>query len=108
MQAVSAVSTTHDLAVQAVSLEENRIQIPVGSVLRLAGSWEDYCQLRDARGDGSNPRIKYRNGEILLMSPLPHFPGILLQDIIDKCFAMAKESGTGAAISQFRKSLLGT
>jgi Uma2 family endonuclease len=48
-----------------------RIQIPVGSVLRIPGSWEDYCELRDSRGDGSIPRIKYCNGEILLMSPLP-------------------------------------
>ncbi len=207
---------------QAV-ISADRIQIPVGSVLRFPGSWEDYCQLRDSRGDGSDPRIKYRNGEIILMSPLPkhgreahliarivetllehqdrnyeaftpitmdlagvsgvepdycfyinnwqtsvgkdrinwqeelppdlaieidvtsytsasdflpykvpevwllkknrltiyqlkdtkyeigesslYFPGILLQDIIDKCFAVAKENGTGAAISQFRRSL---
>jgi Uma2 family endonuclease len=207
---------------QAV-VSADRIQIPVGSVLRLSGSWEDYCQLRDGRGDGSNPRVKYCNGKILLMSPLPrhgreaniladivkallehqgrnyeaftpitmdkpevsgiepdycfyinnwqsavgkdrinwqeelppdmaieidvtsytsisdflpykvpevwlleknrltiyqlkddvyetsersvYFPGILLQDVIDKCFAIAKESGTGAAISQFRRSL---
>jgi Uma2 family endonuclease len=207
---------------QAV-VSADRIQIPVGSVLRLPGSWDDYCQLRDGRGDGSIPRVKYRNGEILLMSPLPrhgreaniladivkvllehqgrnyeaftpitmdkpevsgiepdycfyitnwrvamgkdrinwqeelppdlaieidvtsytsvsdflpykvpevwllkknrltiyqlkdseyeinensmYFPGILLQDVIDECFVVAKESGTGAAISQFRRSL---
>jgi Uma2 family endonuclease len=207
---------------QAV-VSADRIQIPVGSVLRLPGSWEDYCQIRDGRGDASIPRVKYCNGEILLMSPLPrhgreahliarivetlldhqdrnyeaftpitmdlaevsgiepdycfyinnwqtsvgkdrinwqeelppdlaieidvtsytsasdflpykvpevwllkktrltiyqlkdseyetsqsslYFPGILLQDIIDECFAVAKESGTGAAISQFRRSL---
>jgi Uma2 family endonuclease len=216
MQAV--VSVDH-----ALSPRENRLQIPVGSVLRLSGSWEDYCQVRDGRGDASIPRVKYRNGEILLMSPLPrhgrevniladivkallehqgrnyeaftpitmdrpevsgiepdycfyinnwqtsvgkdrinwqeelppdlaieidvtsytsvsdflpyqvpevwllkknqltiyqlkdgeyeasgsslYFPDILLQDIIDECFAVAKESGTGAAISQFRRSL---
>jgi Uma2 family endonuclease len=207
---------------QAV-VSADRIQIPVGSVLRFPGSWEDYCQLRDSRGDGSDPRVKYRSGEIILMSPLPkhgreahliarivetllehqernyeaftpitmdlagvsgvepdycfyinnwqtsvgkdrinwqeelppdlaieidvtsytsasdflpykvpevwllkknrltiyqlkdtkyeigesslYFPGILLQDIIDECFTVAKENGTGAAISQFRRSL---
>jgi Uma2 family endonuclease len=47
------------------------IQIPPGSVMRIPGSWEDFCQLRDSRGDGSIPRLKYRHGEILLMSPLP-------------------------------------
>jgi Uma2 family endonuclease len=207
---------------QAV-VSADRIQIPVGSVLRLPGSWDDYCQLRDGRGDGSIPRVKYRNGEILLMSPLPrhgreaniladivkvllehqgrnyeaftpitmdkpevsgiepdycfyitnwrvamgkdrinwqeelppdlaieidvtsytsvsdflpykvpevwllkknrltiyqlkdseyeinensmYFPGILLQNVIDECFTVAKESGTGVAISQFHRSL---
>ena len=47
------------------------IQLPPGTVVRMPGTWHDYCQLRDSRGDGSIPRIKYRNGEILLMSPLP-------------------------------------
>ncbi len=41
---------------QAV-VSADRIQIPVGSVLRLLGSWEDYCQLRDGRGDGYMPRV---------------------------------------------------
>jgi Uma2 family endonuclease len=49
----------------------DHIQMPPGSVMRISGSWEDYCQLRDSRGDGSIPRLKYRHGEILLMSPLP-------------------------------------
>jgi Uma2 family endonuclease len=49
----------------------DRISIPLGSVLRIPGSWQDFCQLRDGRGDGSIPRLRYRHGEILLMSPLP-------------------------------------
>lgn len=48
-----------------------KIQLPPGSVMRIPGSWQDYCALRDSRGDGSIPRIKYRDGEILLMSPMP-------------------------------------
>jgi Uma2 family endonuclease len=61
-----------------------RIQIPVGSVMQIPGSWEDYCALRDSRGDGSIPRIKYRQGEILLMSPLPRHgrEANLLADIV--------------------------
>lgn len=39
--------------------------------MRIPGTWQDYCQLRDSRGDGSIPRLKYHDGEILLMSPLP-------------------------------------
>ncbi len=39
--------------------------------MRMPGSWEDYQRLAQQRGDSSIPRIKYRNGEILLMAPLP-------------------------------------
>jgi Uma2 family endonuclease len=49
----------------------DHIQMPPGSVMRIPGDWEDYCQLRDSRGDSSIPRLRYRHGEILLMSPLP-------------------------------------
>jgi Uma2 family endonuclease len=47
------------------------IQLPVGCVVRLLGTWQDYCNLRASRGDRAIPRIKYSEGEILLMSPLP-------------------------------------
>ena len=47
------------------------IQLPPGAMMRLPGTWHDYCTLREIRGDGSTPRIKYRDGEILLMNPLP-------------------------------------
>jgi Uma2 family endonuclease len=52
-------------------ISRDKIQLPPGTVVRMPGSWQDYCALRDSRGDGSIPRIKYRNGEILLMSPMP-------------------------------------
>jgi Uma2 family endonuclease len=52
-------------------ISTDRIQIPPGSVMRIPGTWEDYCKLRDSRGDSSIPRLKYHAGEILLMSPLP-------------------------------------
>ncbi len=52
-------------------ISREKIQLPAGTVVRMPGTWEDYCALRDSRGDGSIPHIKFRNGEILLMSPLP-------------------------------------
>ena len=52
-------------------ISTDRIQIPPGSVMRIPGTWEDYCKLRESRGNGSIPRLKYYPGEILLMSPLP-------------------------------------
>ena len=48
-----------------------KIQLPVGAVVRLPATWQDYQKLCQQRGDGSIPRIKYRYGEVLLMSPLP-------------------------------------
>ncbi|MDX2100827.1 MAG: Uma2 family endonuclease [Leptolyngbyaceae cyanobacterium bins.59] len=52
-------------------ISREKIRLPAGMVVRMLGTWEDYCALRDSRGDSSIPRIKYRKGEILLMSPLP-------------------------------------
>lgn len=49
----------------------DKTQLPPGAVVRLPASWQDYQHLCNQRGDGSIPRIKYRNGEVLLMSPLP-------------------------------------
>ncbi|MEA5503087.1 Uma2 family endonuclease [Halotia wernerae UHCC 0503] len=49
----------------------DKTQLPPGAVVRLIASWQEYQHLCDQRGDGSIPRIKYRNGEVLLMSPLP-------------------------------------
>jgi Uma2 family endonuclease len=52
-------------------VSREKTELPPGTVIRMPGTWRDYCTLRDNRGDSSNPRIKFRNGEILLMSPLP-------------------------------------
>lgn len=48
-----------------------KVQLPAGAVVRLPATWQDYQKLCQQRGDGSIPRIKYRTGEVLLMSPLP-------------------------------------
>lgn len=52
-------------------ISRDKIQLPPGTVVRMPGTWQDYCALRDSRGDSSIPRIKYGDGEILLMSPMP-------------------------------------
>ncbi|MBW4472318.1 MAG: Uma2 family endonuclease [Stenomitos rutilans HA7619-LM2] len=52
-------------------ISSERIQLPPGTVVHLPGTWQDYLALCESRGDGSIPRIKYRSGEIVLMSPLP-------------------------------------
>jgi len=48
-----------------------KIHLPPGTVIKLPGNWQDYQTLVEQLGDRSIPRIKYRPGEILLMSPLP-------------------------------------
>lgn len=53
------------------------IKLPAGSVVRLPASWQEYQILCDRRGDGSIPRIKYRSGEVLLMSPAIQMYGII-------------------------------
>ena len=47
------------------------IQLPAGALLRLPATWEEYRALCQQRGDRAIPRIKFRCGEVLLMSPLP-------------------------------------
>ncbi len=48
-----------------------KIQLPPGAVVRLPATWQQYQTLCQQRDDRSIPRIKYRSGEVLLMSPLP-------------------------------------
>ena len=48
-----------------------KIHLPPGTVVRMPANWENYQTLSRQRGDGSIPRIKYRTGEVILMSPLP-------------------------------------
>lgn len=52
-------------------VSSEKIQLPSGAVVRLPATWRDYQSLCQQRGDDSIPRIKYSNGEVLLMSPLP-------------------------------------
>lgn len=52
-------------------ISREKIQLLPGTVVRMLGDWQDYQTLCESRGNSSTPRIKYRFGEILLMSPLP-------------------------------------
>lgn len=65
-------------------ISPEKIQLPPGSVVRLPATWNDYQALSQQRSDRSIPRIKYRNGEVLLMSPLPQHgkDASLIADII--------------------------
>ncbi len=65
-------------------ISTDRIQLPPGTVVRMPGSWRDYQAICASRGAGAVPRVKYRDGEILLMSPMPRHgrEANLLADIV--------------------------
>ncbi|MEB3340897.1 Uma2 family endonuclease [Okeania sp.] len=48
-----------------------KIKLSPGTFVHLLGTWTGYKKLIKQRDEQANPRIKYRSGEILLMSPLP-------------------------------------
>ncbi|GCL39683.1 hypothetical protein SR1949_48110 [Sphaerospermopsis reniformis] len=52
-------------------ISPEKTQIPAGAVVRIPGTWEEYQTLCQQRGDRTIPRLKYRNGEVIIMSPLP-------------------------------------
>ncbi len=54
-----------------ILISPNQLNIPAGTVIRVPATWQEYQTVANQRGDGSVPRIKYCNGEMLLMSPLP-------------------------------------
>jgi Uma2 family endonuclease len=51
-------------------ISKEKMQLSPGTVVRMPASWQDYQQLSQQRGDSGLPRLKYRSGEVLLMSPL--------------------------------------
>lgn len=51
-------------------ISKEKTQLSPGTVVRMPASWQDYQQLSQQRGDSGLPRLKYRSGEVLLMSPL--------------------------------------
>jgi Uma2 family endonuclease len=52
-------------------VSKHKTRLPAGEVIRMPGTWDDFRTLRDGRGDQSQPRIRFRSGEILLMNPMP-------------------------------------
>ncbi|MBL1209995.1 Uma2 family endonuclease [Geminocystis sp. GBBB08] len=61
-----------------------KLTLSAGTFVKTLGQWKDYEILIKQRGEKANPRIKYRDGEILLMSPLPKhgLEANLIADII--------------------------
>lgn len=54
-----------------ILISPSKIAVPAGTVVRVPATWQEYQEVAQQRGDDSLPRIKYCNGEMLLLSPLP-------------------------------------
>lgn len=54
-----------------ILISSDQLNVPAGTVIRVPATWQEYQSVAKQRGDRSVPRIKYCNGEMLLMSPLP-------------------------------------
>jgi Uma2 family endonuclease len=75
-----------------VVVKPNTIELPVGAVVRLPGTWQDYQALLEYLGERTSPRTKYRNGEILLMVPLPEH-GKQLDIMVDMVKVLLRHQG---------------
>jgi hypothetical protein len=58
------------------------IKLPAGTVVRVPGTWQDYLALQQSLGDRTSPRLKYHQGELKLMVPLPEH-GKQLDVVVD-------------------------
>ena len=75
-----------------VIVKPDAIELPAGAVVRVPGTWQDYQALLEHLGDCTSPRIKYRNGELLLMVPLPEH-GKQLDIIVDMVKVLLRHQG---------------
>ncbi len=72
-------------------ISPEKTQIPPGAVMRLPATWEDYQILCQQRSDRTIPRLKYRSGEVIIMSPLPkhgrdaHVIASIITTLLDYC-----------------------
>jgi len=75
-----------------VVVRADAIELPVGAVVRVPGTWQDYQTLLEHLGDRTCPRVKYRNGELLLMVPLPEH-GKQLDIVADMVKVLLRHQG---------------
>ena len=75
-----------------VVINPNAIELPAGAVLRVPGTWQDYQALLEHLGDRTYPRVKYCNGEVLLMVPLPEH-GKQLDIVADMVKVLLRHQG---------------
>lgn len=75
-----------------VIVKPDLIELPAGAVVKLPGTWQDYQAILGHLGDSTTPRVKYRDGELLLMVPLPEH-GKQLDIIVDMVKVLLRHQG---------------
>ena len=74
------------------TITPNKIDLPPGTILQFPGTIADYEQLLIQLKDRAIPRLRFRDGRILLMSPLPEH-GKEINVIADIVKAMLSHQG---------------
>lgn len=75
-----------------VVVKPDAIELPAGAVVRVPRTGQEYQALLEHLGDRTSPRMKYRNGELLLMVPLPD-PGKQLDIVVDMVKVLLRHQG---------------
>ena len=75
-----------------VVIKPSAIELPTGAVVRIPGTWQDYQAVLNYLGDCTIPRVKYSNGELLLMVPLPEH-GKQLDVVADMVKVLLRHQG---------------
>jgi Uma2 family endonuclease len=68
------------------------LDLPAGSVVRVPASWQEYQDMVERLGDRTLPRLKYRQGDLLFMVPLPEH-GKQLDIIVDMVKVLLRHRG---------------
>jgi Uma2 family endonuclease len=73
-------------------VKPDTIKLPAGTVVRVPGTWQDYQALLQSLGDRTSPRLKYHQGELKLMVPLPEH-GKQLDVVVDLVKVLLRHQG---------------
>lgn len=77
---------------RSIIVKPDIIELPVGAIVKIPGTWQDYQTLLEHLGDRTFPRVKYRDGELLLMVPLPEH-GKQLDVVVDMVKVLLRHQG---------------
>ncbi|MGJ3247749.1 MAG: Uma2 family endonuclease [Elainellaceae cyanobacterium] len=75
-----------------VIVKPDTINLPVGTVVKVPGTWQDYQAVVSQLGDRPLPKVKFRDGDVLLMVPLPEY-GKQIDILVDMVKVLLRHQG---------------